>query len=202
MTLIFLRLESYIWKDAIQILMIFRNLLKTWKDPNRVCFQCHANITKMPQITDRLLCSTTLIGYYPVHGANMGSTCDRQDPGGPHVGHMNLAIWVESPHKERVAVFALGMSEQVDDWVSEWMSVRKKACEHKDGKWLKCTVFVHDIPHDCIGHFDFSFTCCIDMMSVYIMKQCFFFKIWVKISLWKQSMYITLKLTGNQWNIS
>ena len=29
-----------------------------------------------------------------VHGANMGSTCGRQDPGGPHVGHVNRAIWV------------------------------------------------------------------------------------------------------------
>ena len=29
-----------------------------------------------------------------VHGANMGPTWGRQDPGGPHVGHVNLAIWV------------------------------------------------------------------------------------------------------------
>ena len=28
-----------------------------------------------------------------VHGANMGHTGGRQDPGGPHVGHVNLAIW-------------------------------------------------------------------------------------------------------------
>ena len=28
-----------------------------------------------------------------VHGANMGTTWGRQDPGGPHVGPMNLAIW-------------------------------------------------------------------------------------------------------------
>ena len=28
-----------------------------------------------------------------VHGANMGPTWGRQDPGGPHVGPMNLAIW-------------------------------------------------------------------------------------------------------------
>ena len=29
-----------------------------------------------------------------VHGANMGPTWGRQDPGGPHVDHMNFAIWV------------------------------------------------------------------------------------------------------------
>ena len=28
-----------------------------------------------------------------VHGANMGSTWGRQDPGGPPVGPMNFAIW-------------------------------------------------------------------------------------------------------------
>ena len=42
--------------------------------------------------------SKLLNGSFPdskVHGANMGPTGGRQDPGGPHVGHMNLAIWVE-----------------------------------------------------------------------------------------------------------
>ena len=29
-----------------------------------------------------------------VHVANMGPIWGRQDPGGPHVGPMNLAIWV------------------------------------------------------------------------------------------------------------
>ena len=28
-----------------------------------------------------------------VHGATMGPNWDRQDPGGPHVGPMNLANW-------------------------------------------------------------------------------------------------------------
>ena len=28
-----------------------------------------------------------------VHGANMGPIWGQQDPGGPHVGPMNLAIW-------------------------------------------------------------------------------------------------------------
>ena len=29
-----------------------------------------------------------------IHGANMGPICGRQDPGGTHVGPMNLAICV------------------------------------------------------------------------------------------------------------
>ena len=34
-----------------------------------------------------------------VHGANMGPIWDRQDPGGPHVGHMSFAIWdIHSEH--------------------------------------------------------------------------------------------------------
>ena len=28
-----------------------------------------------------------------VHGANMGPIWGQQDPGGPHIGPMNLAIW-------------------------------------------------------------------------------------------------------------
>ena len=28
-----------------------------------------------------------------VHGANMGPIWGWQDPGGPHVGHMNFVIW-------------------------------------------------------------------------------------------------------------
>ena len=28
-----------------------------------------------------------------VHGANVGLTWGRQEQGGPHVGHMNFAIW-------------------------------------------------------------------------------------------------------------
>ena len=28
-----------------------------------------------------------------VHGANMGPTWGRQDPGGPHIGPVNFAVW-------------------------------------------------------------------------------------------------------------
>ena len=37
-----------------------------------------------------------LLPYSKVHGANMGPTWGRQDPGGPHVGHINLAIWADT----------------------------------------------------------------------------------------------------------
>ena len=32
-----------------------------------------------------------------VHGAKMGPIWGRQDPGGPHVGPMNFAIWDVNP---------------------------------------------------------------------------------------------------------
>ena len=32
-----------------------------------------------------------------VYGANIGPIWGRQDPGGSHVGHMNLAIWAHFP---------------------------------------------------------------------------------------------------------
>ena len=35
----------------------------------------------------------TIILDSKVYGANTGSTWVRQDPGGPHVGPMNFAIW-------------------------------------------------------------------------------------------------------------
>ena len=34
-----------------------------------------------------------LIPYTNVHGVNMGPSWGRQDPGKPHVGPMNFAIW-------------------------------------------------------------------------------------------------------------
>ena len=37
-----------------------------------------------------------------VYGAKMGPTWGRQDPGGPHVGRMNLAIWDTPLHWGRV----------------------------------------------------------------------------------------------------
>ena len=42
------------------------------------------------------ICLSSLVSIIPdskVHGANMGPIWGRQDPGGPHVGPMNFAIW-------------------------------------------------------------------------------------------------------------
>ena len=50
--------------------------------------------------TFRVMTSSWLGEYFPdnkVRGANMGPIWGRQDPGGPHVGPMGLAIWVQYP---------------------------------------------------------------------------------------------------------
>ena len=35
-----------------------------------------------------------------IHAATMGTIWGRQDPGGPHVGPMNFAIWVRTVHSD------------------------------------------------------------------------------------------------------
>ena len=52
-------------------------------DSNAETFPCH-NI---------IICIFDNIPDSKVHGANMGPIWGRQDPGGPHVGPMNFAIW-------------------------------------------------------------------------------------------------------------
>ena len=42
-----------------------------------------------------------------VHGANMGPTWVLSSPGGPHVGPMNLAIWVAKPEAHLLMILSL-----------------------------------------------------------------------------------------------
>ena len=54
--------------------------------------------------------SWNIIPDSKVHGANMGPIWGRQDPGGPHVGPMNFAIWDVAYvlHSEQVKEFYRG----------------------------------------------------------------------------------------------
>ena len=55
-------------------------------------------------VTDEKL-MVQMIPDSKVHGANMGPIWGRQDPGGPHVGPMNFAIWdglVPPSHEKNV----------------------------------------------------------------------------------------------------
>ena len=67
---------------------------------------CHLAVTISLIDGNREINITKFVSVLPdskVHGANMGPTWVRQDPGGPHVGLMNLAIWASTiyipPHK-------------------------------------------------------------------------------------------------------
>ena len=44
-----------------------------------------------------------------VHGANMGHIWGRQDPGGPHVGPMNFAIWKDILHRPLIGERIYGL---------------------------------------------------------------------------------------------
>ena len=48
----------------------------------------------IPEVTTVGGSSTSKSPDIKDHGANMGPIWGRQDPGGPHVGPMNFAIWV------------------------------------------------------------------------------------------------------------
>ena len=65
------------------------------------CWQLHFNgkFTLLHAITNHQITIFYVFHNNPdskVHGANMGAIWGRQDPGGPHVGPMNFAIWEHS----------------------------------------------------------------------------------------------------------
>ena len=51
-----------------------------------------------------------------VHGANMGPTGGRQDPGGPHVDPMNYAIWCAECLGLVAQIRAFGLNPKVGGW--------------------------------------------------------------------------------------
>ena len=45
-----------------------------------------------------------------VHGANMGPTWGRQNPGGPIVGHVNLVLWEAIQQSPKLSVIWCAMT--------------------------------------------------------------------------------------------
>ena len=57
-------------------------------------------MAKLPGMDTKPLLAASVGSRDPdgkIHGADMGPIWGRQDPGGPHVGPMNLALWCNSP---------------------------------------------------------------------------------------------------------
>ena len=52
-----------------------------------------------------------------VHGANMGPTWGRQDPGGAHVGPMNIVIW-DAIHLFSTEFYARMDNSMIQIWAS------------------------------------------------------------------------------------
>ena len=74
------------------------------------------------------------------HGANMGPIWGRRDPGGPHVGPMNFAIWgLTSPNAVIVASF--------------WFKITATSTKGQLVKvlmWNICIVLYRTMPQLCI----------------------------------------------------
>ena len=80
------------------------------KQKSRTCSCAILGTRSRGREVDNPLASQLLLGSsscsnnpdYKVHGANMGPTWGRQDPGWPHVGPMNVAISERSLRKSCV----------------------------------------------------------------------------------------------------
>ena len=77
-------------KKAVKVACVYRLLLDS--DVDRV-FKYQMDMKKMWD-SDLIIRGKKVSPDSKVHEANMGPIWGQQDPGGPHVGHMNLAIWV------------------------------------------------------------------------------------------------------------
>ena len=76
-----------------------------------------------------------------VLGANMGPTWDRQDPGGPLVGPMNLVIWVPNPLTRECGVIVAPVSCIQSGWNPlPFLLIRMILVEvTRGGTWLEVT---------------------------------------------------------------
>ena len=119
-----------------------------------------------------------------VHGANMGPICGRQDPGGPHIGPMNFAIWeafhinywpfVQGIHQLPVVSQHTEVQKWVSlllHWISFWTNSQvEMRCinSHVASPWWLCLFY----------HLFFS----VIQLSYYLSDYCFLklIIIWVK----------------------
>ena len=67
-----------------------------------------------------LVYSLEIVPENKVHGANMGTTWGRQDPGGPHVGHVNFAIWDMPVHTEFKLCIVVQCVHVATCYITDW----------------------------------------------------------------------------------
>ena len=75
-----------------------------------------------------------------VHGANMGPSWGRQDPGGPHVGLMNFAIWVYINQRTLPQIInnKRNMSKFVESSADGQAPLCSKTCAGTQGSFCVC----------------------------------------------------------------
>ena len=87
--------DSVLWGQPLSLCTQYR-FLRTATDLNWMCCQLEFGKILLLKIHDFLLWNPQKTSCNnpgsKVHGANMGPIWGRQDPGGPHVGPMDLAI--------------------------------------------------------------------------------------------------------------
>ena len=66
-----------------------------------------------------------------IHGTTMGPTRRQQDPGGPHVGPMNLAIWEHTRHNSYYMTHVIG----------GFLQARSRS---KSSIYLRCIILAQD----------------------------------------------------------
>ena len=66
-----------------------------------------------------------------VHVANMGPSWGRQDPGGPHVGHVNLATFYGDSRRQRLSSYAINVLFQYPDFIGLISETRNLHFLHK-----------------------------------------------------------------------
>ena len=102
--------------------------------------------SKNGSIMERQQCNPSLrLHHYPdskVHGANMGPIWSRQDPGGPHVGPMNFAIWVAVAVKAQTIIHTYASQYKIDKHCISDYRVRVKLSQRESYRWYACTTIL------------------------------------------------------------
>ena len=71
-----------------------------------------------------------------VHGANMDPIWVRQDPGGPHVGPRNFAIWADGQNSNSPLLWIYHLFSYTEQWAHKW--------------WFSSD----DVTIDCTAHYE------------------------------------------------
>ena len=87
--------KVYKWSSVVCYGQIMLECMYRMKIMN-TCGECQLNVAYCWYDCSNMqlhTCCWIITPDSKVHGANMGPICGRQDPGGSHVGPVNLAIW-------------------------------------------------------------------------------------------------------------